>query len=140
MKMVRSWIPVLAALVVTAAALASCAAPSGNEGTLAAPVDLGSAVAAAASHAGTVDVQGSSYYKATVTSGGAYTVTVTAMTYDADLVVYSDSSFSVEYGTSKNYGTTDESVSVSSAPGSTLYVKVSGADSTHGVFFTVTVK
>ncbi len=102
-------------------------APTGNlnysnEGSEESPMNIGSAAGGTVSHSGQVNFP-LSYYVVTVTNGGNYEITLTGMTDNVNLVVFSDSSWSNSLGSSSNDGTSNESVTVL-ASGSSLYIQV----------------
>ncbi len=109
-----------------------------SEGSSDSPVNLGSIPV---EYSGQVNYSSSSYYYATVINGASYTISVTGLLKDADLLVYSDSNFSIEIGYSENVGdTAEESVTVTADGISTIYILV---DSTYvtppGTSFTLSI-
>ena len=70
------------------------ASTSASQGSVSSPVAVGNATAGAISYTGVVSDNVNSYYSATVGSGLSYTVSISGMTVDVDLRVYSDAAFS----------------------------------------------
>ncbi len=83
-----------------------------------------------------------SYYSIGITNiGRRYQIQMTAMSDNADIYVYSDSSFNETYlqSYSASNGTTSETVVVD-ATGSTLYIEVRFSNSTIGTYYNITVE
>ncbi len=108
-----------------------------SEGSISAPVNVG---AAPVSRAGTVGGSQSSYYVTSV-GVGEHAVTIDNMVRDADLYLYSDSSFGSNFLLiwSVNVGTTADSASVGClASACPLYIRVEGFVA-NGTSFLLTV-
>ena len=80
--------------------------PLNDEGTSAAPDDLGTAPL---TYSGTVGIAGLSYYSFD-TNPGIFTFTLSGMTENADLFIYDNDSFSNIIGSSTNSGTATDTV------------------------------
>lgn len=103
-----------------------------SQGTEASPIDLG--VPPLTYDEGTVGPDASSYYKATgITEGNTYTISLSSLEDDADLIVYSDSGFSTVFCVSAKNSTSSEVCSklVDTGSGITeLYIQVKPHTST----------
>jgi len=94
-----------------------------SAGSVSAPVSIGSRVAGAVTNvsggANTID----SYYVVTVSPATSYTVTMSGLSADLDLFLYSNSTFTTLLDSSAAGGTTNDSVTGTSV-GSYLYIRV----------------
>lgn len=88
---------------------------------------------------GTITAGAVRRYVITVTSGALYSVTLSGLSANADLMVYSDSGFMYWLGDSWNAGSADELVSVM-APGTTLYLEVDAQAAAADTNFTLNVQ
>jgi len=107
----------------------------GSEGSTASPVDIGTAPGA--SRSGTVGKSpASSYYSATIAAATATrTITLTNLTDDADLIVFTDAGFSNPFCSSALPGTASESCSETTDGVSTkLYIQVKSFSGTGSTF------
>ncbi len=136
---VRQAAPLLAALLL---ALAGCQGEkqnTGSEGTAAVPIAIGAAPGA--SFSGTVgQAPASSFYSVTTPTGLATRViTLTNLTDDADLAVFTDAGFASKYCSSSTGGTATESCSPPSpVDTAALYIQVKSYSAT-GTTYLLTV-
>lgn len=132
------------ALVLTAALLALAGCRSGDEytseGSASSPVDI---AIPTVSRQSTVGGSSSSYYAASpTTEGSTYTVSVSQLTADADMGVFTDAAFSQAACSSFGTGSGALSCSYLVPSGSgvgTLYILIKGT-STTGSSFLLTVQ
>ena len=140
--LIKKTLPLLLLLFTITACTDDAGGPS-DEGTKAAPVNIGTAPVtypgsvAAASPGG----DGYSYYVVTLPlAGTGYTITMTGLSADADIAIYSDPAFTQQVGGSQEYGTADELTGYTSlGAGQMLYIEVQNYDA-NGTEFTLAVQ
>ena len=107
-----------------------------SEGTFGDPFPLGTAPTVP--HEGSVSSEINSYYKANVTAGEDYTVSMSQLLDDADLAVFDNEGFTSPSCASVNNGTTSESCPATPT-GSILYIQVKPFSDT-GTSFLISVQ
>ena len=131
-------VPLLAALLLALAGCQGEKEDTGSEGTVAAPAPI----TLGATWSGTVGkAPSSSYYAVTSIPAGAATrvITLTNLTDDADLAVFTDTGFSVKYCSNAAGGAATESCGPPSPVDSTaLYIQVKSFSAT-GTTYLLTV-
>ena len=121
--------------------ISSCSffTPFVSEGSVISPMSIGSAVSSDVTYYGEVNSSDqSSYYVVTVSMNHTYDISVSGMSYDVDLVVYSDSAFSTSIGSSSAAGTTTDSVTEVAEYVTLLYIEINPF-TLSGTGFTLTV-
>jgi len=132
--------PLLAALLLALAGCQGEKEDTGSEGTAAAPVAIGAAPGASWPNGTVGKAPASSYYSVTTPAGlSTRVITLTNLTDDADLAVFTDAAFSSTYCFSDHNGAATESCSPPDPVDSTaLYIQVKSFSAT-GTTYLLTV-
>ena len=110
-----------------------------DEGTAGSPVELSDG-GGTLPHEGEVSASGTSYFHITGLTPGDYLVSVSSLTEDVKLFIYSDAFTTLLVPEVNVYGTAAAESAVVTVTGTELWVKaVSGSGVTDGVFFTLDV-
>jgi len=133
----------LAAALALGLSLAACQKEKedqGSQGTISAPIPIGTAPGVTFPDATVGKAPSSSYYSVITAAGlSSHTVTLTSLTDDADLIVFSDAGFTVLYCNSTTAGTATESCGPPAPADTTaLYIQVKSFSAT-GLTFSITV-